>query len=255
MKRVAFSLAAGAAIGVSTLIASPIPDATPISDDGASSLASVLAMPVSRASVAMLVEYPIEPSALTRLGEALRDPRPDVRAVAARVAFANRASVHVGVLSRALQAEQDPAAAIEELRALALFGNITTDQIALDVSRKMGASARLDFLIAFARSRPADFGSHIDALFTPEADTVTLLAPLAATLPESAPWLTPLFERAAGKLTWWNELLDGLDTQHARFAEAIGLGLRSQDERIRAATLWHVADVLASGRTLPDDLA
>jgi hypothetical protein len=226
----------------------------PASSDAAPELAAMLAMPVSRASIAMLVAYPIQPAALQRLSDALQDPQPDVRAVAARVAFASRSATLVGVLARALRSEQDPVAVREELRALALIGNSTTDAIALEVAAGRGLQARLEFLIAFARSRPADFGAHLAALFTPEDQAVRIMAPLAATLPPDGAWLTPLFTRASERFEWWSALLDGLDAKHARFGEAIAIGVRSPDERIRAVTVWHVAALLASGRELPADL-
>jgi TonB family protein len=81
-----------------------------------------LAKPLSPGSVALLVQHSTEPRVLGRWAQALKDPRPEVRAAAARAINVTSARNLLSDVGVALAAEPDEAAAIEEIRALATLG-------------------------------------------------------------------------------------------------------------------------------------
>jgi len=64
--------------------------AQPPSTEPPPDVQAALARPVSPAAVALLLPYTSQPLVVQRLSQALRDPSPDVRAVAARIAFITR---------------------------------------------------------------------------------------------------------------------------------------------------------------------
>jgi len=74
-------------------------------------LEEALKKPLSPGSVGLLVEHARGEKAMERLVAALEDPRPEVRAAAARVAFAGGATPLHPNLETALQKETDLAAA------------------------------------------------------------------------------------------------------------------------------------------------
>lgn len=86
-----------------------------------SPLAATLALPISPGSIALLVGHGDDLAAQQRVREALRDARPAVRAVAARVAYGAGLQMLLADLRAALKAEQDPVAAAEEVRTLMTF--------------------------------------------------------------------------------------------------------------------------------------
>lgn len=90
-------------------------------------LQDALAKPLSPGSVAMLIEYGDAPEAQERLGAALRDPRSETRAAAARAVNVLGVGGSMPDLLGALEAEKDMDAAREELRAVAALGGPSTD--------------------------------------------------------------------------------------------------------------------------------
>jgi len=95
--------------------------AQPASTELPPEVQTALARPLSPGAVALLIPYSATPAMARRWIEALEDPRPDVRAVAARVAFTTRLAAAVPALAAALDKETNSAAAAEIVRALALI--------------------------------------------------------------------------------------------------------------------------------------
>jgi TonB family protein len=126
-------------------------------------LDELLARPLSPGTVALLVEHASDNRVVARWSEALTDPRPAVRAAAARAAdVAGRGSL-VPELSAALAAETDPAAAAEQAEALAAIGGAARDDELLAAARRQPT-----FLPAVARSLARHRGraalAHADVL-------------------------------------------------------------------------------------------
>ena len=87
----------------------------------------LLALPLSPGSVALLAEHAADPRVLARWSEALTDPRPEVRAAAARAINVTGMRGQVPNLSAALAVETDPSAAGELAQALAALGTPPRD--------------------------------------------------------------------------------------------------------------------------------
>src|SRR5687768_5572230 len=82
-------------------------------------VADAVKRPLSPGAVVLLLPHTSSPQTVERLGEALRHTNPDVRAVAARVAFTTRHQKLVPALTAALASEADDTAAAEMVRAVA----------------------------------------------------------------------------------------------------------------------------------------
>jgi TonB family protein len=134
---------------------------------------TALAKPISPGAIALLVPGYREVPVGDRLRQALRDPRPQVRATAARVINVGAVSGLADDLWAALQSEADADAATEEIRAV----------VAL-----LGAGPN-DLLIRFA----SDHAERADAIAAALArqggkDTLKHLARLRPTLHEGGLW-------------------------------------------------------------------
>src|SRR5690349_20539405 len=81
-------------------------------------LTATLALPISPASIALLVGNGADPAAQQRVREGLRDSRPEVRSAAARVVYSAGLQMLLSDLRAALKVEQNPDAAGNEVRAL-----------------------------------------------------------------------------------------------------------------------------------------
>ena len=107
----------GAALGVAFALASPGAQSPQPSE----ALASLLALPISPGAIALLLPHTSSSAAVERISVALAHDLPDVRAVAARVAFTTRHAALAPALVRALATETHPVAGTEEVRALWLI--------------------------------------------------------------------------------------------------------------------------------------
>src|SRR5687767_4285011 len=84
-------------------------------------VAAAVARPISPGSVALLLPHSARPEVVHRLIQAIQDPRPEVRAVAARVAFTTRHASLAPALAAAWDKESNDAAGAEIARALTLI--------------------------------------------------------------------------------------------------------------------------------------
>jgi TonB family protein len=121
--------------------------------DPSTEVERLLRLPLSPGAVALLAPYSTRPEVQARFAEALRDPRPETRAVAARAIYAIGAPLRQEV-ERALSAESYPEAAREEIRALALLdASPETDAKLKDAAARFGRRLDFEVLHAVARSR------------------------------------------------------------------------------------------------------
>jgi TonB family protein len=118
--------------------------------------ADLLTRPLTPGAVALLVLNASSSDVERRLAEALRDARPSVRAVAARVALVNAVRGLTGALAEALERESDPSAASEQVRALLALTDGETAAAAVAAGLRMGGPAALAVAEALARTRGAE---------------------------------------------------------------------------------------------------
>ena len=116
-----------------------------------------LARPLSPGAVALLIRYATEPAVVGRLAEALRDPRSETRAAAARVVLVSSLRDLQKTLEDALAEESDPEAAREQIRALAAIMEPPNDQILLTAADRF--EGRLDPDLADILSRQRGRGA------------------------------------------------------------------------------------------------
>ena len=147
---------------------------------------------------------------------ALRDRNPEVRAVAARIAFTTRHQQLVPTLTAALETENEAVPGAEMVRALALIGGAASDAVVLRAMPRLTASAKAAWLDVVGRTRPADVllrpevlsdraGAVLVKLAGTHSDAVLqLFAPLAST-PELEPvYLSMVFraDRPSEAMPW-----------------------------------------------------
>src|SRR4051812_43576769 len=118
-----------------------------------------LARPVSPGSVALLLPYASRPDVVQRLIQAIDDPRPEVRAVAARVAFTTRHAALAPALASAWEKETDDAAAVELARALALIQGAASDARIANRLGRFDSRTTATWLATVSRTRPGDVWS------------------------------------------------------------------------------------------------
>ncbi len=157
---------------------------------GAASPASAdeaFARPLSPGSVALLLQHSAAPGMPKRLVEALQDPRPEVRAIAARVAFTTRHTAIGPALGAALDRETNPAAAAEIVRALALILGAAGDERIARRLPELDSRATSAWLSTMARARPADVWARLSAVrMVDTGEMGKALAHLVATDPRAA---------------------------------------------------------------------
>lgn len=210
----------------------------------ASEFRPLLERPLSPGSAALLIEHAGDPASQERWAQALRDPRPEVRAATARVINASRTASLVPNLRNALATEQDDDAAGELIRALAVLAGAEEDENLLAAAKRLGKGTDEIVAEALARSRgpglARDF-SRLRGLVLSEAGKRRFV--LLATRGEAA----HLVPAAAGALRdgdpeLWTGLL-GLarDTMVSLDPGLLTAALGADSGRIVAEALWHVA--------------
>jgi TonB family protein len=123
--------------------------------------AEALSRPISPGAIALLLQHSSAPAMPRRLIEALGDPRPEVRAVAARVAFTTRHAALGQQLADALDRETNAAAAAEIVRALALIQGAAADDRISKRLPEFDSRATAAWLAVMSRVRPADVWARL----------------------------------------------------------------------------------------------
>lgn len=175
-------------------------------DDRVRLLQEALARPFTPAAIALLLPYTSESAVVERLTKALADANPEVRAVAARVAFTTRHERLLPALRSALDSESQTVPAAEMIRAIALIAGPGGDEAVFKAVGRLAAGADA-WVGVVARTRPADvlprlaaIGAHagepLERLSASQPDAVVAaLAPLGA-----APALEPAYLALIGRL-------------------------------------------------------
>lgn len=135
-----------------------------VSAQPADPAAEALARPISPGSVALLLPVINRPGVIERLTQALGDPRPDVRAVAARVAFTTRNALLAQTLDDALAREQSPVAGAEIVRALALIRGAAADAAIRVALERFDTRATATWVGILCRVRPEDLWRQLPEL-------------------------------------------------------------------------------------------
>jgi len=137
---------------------------------------TALERPLSPGAVALLLPHTSQPVVVERLARALRDGNPDVRAVAARVAFTNRIQNLVEPLAAALDVEQAASPAAEMVRALALMGGPAADDAAMKAIDRLGSAPAAAWVQLVGRTRPAHVLPRLTIVGAQAVDVLTRLA-------------------------------------------------------------------------------
>jgi TonB family protein len=196
--------------------------------------AEAVARPISPGAVALLLPHSAAPAMPRRLFEALGDPRPEVRAVAARVAFTTRHAALTQALGDALDRETNPAAAAEIVRALALIQGAAADD---RISRRLpefDSRATAAWLAVMSRVRPSDVWPRLADVRSAGGDIGPALLRLVQADPTAAaaafaplpgaPHLLPAYQavlsalRPTHPLPPWPVLAPGVATDATRGA-------------------------------------
>ena len=116
--------------------------ATPFAREGTvrppRDLNALLARPLSPGVIALLIDSGVDHRGLEVVSNALRDARPEVRAMAARFAGIRKAaSLETGV-REAVRGETDLYAAREQVRALGILGAGSSDPALMDAAHRLG---------------------------------------------------------------------------------------------------------------------
>ncbi|HZI93424.1 MAG TPA: TonB family protein [Patescibacteria group bacterium] len=122
----------------------------------AMNLEQALSRPLSPGALALLIRHAGLPAANRRVAEGLHDSHPATRAAAARVAAVTRIPGLRGDLLQSLEHETDVSAAREEIRALALEGDLQDQPLLIESARRFGWGTSRGLAMTLAR----DLGSE-----------------------------------------------------------------------------------------------
>jgi TonB family protein len=219
-------------------------------------LAATLALPISPGSIALLAEHPTEAAAQQRLQQVLKDDRPPVRRVAARVILNAGLRMLLADLRSALKAEQDPGAGAEELRALMTFAPALAPEC-VEAAVRLRGGAVTELVDMFARLNSADLLlTHLATLEQAQARPAVLQEALK-TLIESDPTLRDRLLRDFAS--------DPIAIEAALIAWRAGDSqvsddlliplLKSTSDQVRLVTAWQLARAItAEGFTVSPTL-
>lgn len=119
----------------------------------ADELKTLLAKPVSPASIALLAPYSADPSVRERWKAALSNPNPEIRGVAARAANVCGVNALIPEIEAALAGEKDAGAAREEIRAALSMGDSKADDAVIAAAARFDGALDGDLVRSFARAR------------------------------------------------------------------------------------------------------
>jgi TonB family protein len=215
---------------------------------GGAVLDAALAKPLTPAAVVLLLPSASQPKVVERLASALRDANPEVRAVAARLAFTTRHQALLPALTAALEAENEAIPGAEMVRALALIGGAASDDVVFRAMPRLAASATAAWLDVVARTRPTDVlqrpealsdraGAVLLGLAASHVDAVSQVFAQLASSPALEPAYLSMVARAdrRSETMPWPVIAMGLKASPAVRRQVVSMLLRRQ----------------ASGATLP----
>jgi len=203
-------------------------------------LSTIASADDTAAAIALLVTEANAEAVAARVGPALASKDGVARAAAARVALVRGLTSVVPQIREALAIENDPNAAREEVRALAILGDPADVDRARAATRKFQPA--IDEVIARAVARRPDaFEIYAmtlrDAGYIPDANFFT-----------QALWRRPAAAPAAGSrllgmrdAAGWNAVLTALRESHLAMQPGVlGVSLNMPVEEIRTASVWYL---------------
>ena len=213
-------------------------------------LEKLLEAPVSPGVATLLVPHGSDTRALERLREALKSPRPETRAAAARAAHVAYAKALVPALHEVLAIETGAEPAREQIRALAALGGPPSDSSLKEAAKRFGGRLDAALLEALARAR----GPGATAVIVSEEWAATVSPALRGELlliasrgdhaAISEPVQRLLDRRDAA--VWRALVQTPRRGRNALDPSVAALGLRSPDEEIAGTTAWEMAQRRAS---------
>ena len=239
-------------LGVLGLLAS-------VSAASADELKSLLAKPVSPASIALLAPYSREPPVVARWKAALADASPEVRGVAARAIDTTAVAALLPDVAAALEKEKDPGAAREEIRAILALGDGKSDDAVLAAAARFEGALDGDVLRAFARARgPAALPSYFTKLrnLLLTRDDHRAFFRIASRGGEQTLTGGAAMALGRGDVEVWKLILEISPGDRALAASPIlRSALASPDPEIRSETAWYLAERYAGARPSSADAA
>ncbi len=202
----------------------------------------VLVRPLSPGSVALLIEHSTDPVVQEHWSRALREPRPEVRAAAARVLNVTGSKALVPNLLAALTAETDPDTAGEEIAALAALGGPAIDVQLLDVAGR-GPRLALDVVAALGRSRGRQALAYLPALRSLSLTPGTLVRFFRLACGGEAEVLVSAGATALGAhdAAAWSAVLRTARMEQVPLGERLLISsVTDQPPRLRESSYWHL---------------
>ena len=203
---------------------------------------AVLARPVSPGTLALLLQYPKDPRALTRWSESLANRDPHIRATAARLLRVSTVSLSIPALLRALAAESDVATAREIGGALVSLGGSTEDRAVLDAAKRLSLS---DLAIVVATTRHERAIAELpqfDQLKLTPGERETVVSGLASGPTASIDRLALAVLDLPSRNDWWEPVLAVAVQKHVAIGPvALEKALASESQAMRDDTWWFVA--------------
>ncbi|MGB7218187.1 MAG: energy transducer TonB [Vicinamibacterales bacterium] len=141
-----------------------------------------LKRPISPGALVLLVEHPEDRNVLARWEAALRDRNARIRGAAARAAGVSNALGLVPALVAALNAEADPDAGTEEIRAIAALGGVSHQDM-LATARRLGPWAVRAYVGMLARTIGLRALTEVAGVHPSELDAARIVVADEANLP------------------------------------------------------------------------
>ena len=209
-------------------------------------LTAALALPISPGSIALLVEHGDDAAAQQRVREALKDARPAVRIVAARVIYGAGLRMLLADLRAAVKVETDPLVAAQEVRALMTFSPpLATECVA--AATRLGGMVATEVVDTFARLNSGDLMVHLSALEEAHASPASVRSALNVLI-DSDPSLRDrlLRERTSDPIAIEAAMTSFRKTKTQPPDDLLIAALNSDTESVRTATDWLLARGIAS---------
>lgn len=222
--------------------------AQPASSPDNLGLETLLAKPISPGSIAALAPHANQPKAQARVAEALKDPRANVRAVAARLCFTSGMRGLIPALRLALQTEQDPVAAAEMVRLLVMFGTADAYHEALAAARSKPAvtAAIID---TFARTGRSELAADLPTFLELDTDASVLAAPVLAVTASDPVGRAKVLDLFARRPTTLRQALSALRARKETAPDdLLDAWLHSGLADIRTVALWHIVSTASSSK-------
>ena len=219
----------------------PLPPASPSPE-----LAKVLALQITPGSIALLVEHGAEPAAVQRLQDALKDARPGVRTVAARVSYTAGLRMLLPSLRAALKAEQDPYAGAEELRALLTFAPVLAKE-AVDASVRLGGPVATEAVDTFARLNSPVLLTYLATLEHAHASRARVREALKVLVDGDASLRGRLLQEFPSDMYAVSAALASVQQAGDQPSDEVLVGLLKSGRPVGLVTAWYLARAVAAG--------